>query len=143
MKIVTLLLLAFALTLQTSDRFRSKYGVPISETYLVSSEILATVKYSKDGRPCSATVNPQSEAKANEKPKAISSELMRAIVNELVTPSDRGKLIGSGFLNLTCVDCESFYGVSEHYEKLDIRIGHNGNGHESAFIEWAGVSCDR
>jgi hypothetical protein len=143
MKILAIILLvSVAVMSQTSDRFRSKYGSPISETYLVSPGVLATVKYSKDGHPCSATIA-QPQTKTKERPKPVTPEAMRIIVNEFVTDSDRGKLINSGFINLTCVDCESFYGAYEQYEKLRITTGSNGDGNETDSIQWQGVSCDR
>jgi len=143
MKILALIfLIGVTVVSQTSDRFRSKYGAPISETYLVSPGVLATVKYSKDGHPCSATIA-QPQSKAKEKPKPLTADAMRLIVNEFVTDSDRGKLVNSGFINLTCVDCESIYGGFEQYEKLRITTGSNGDGNETASIQWQGVSCDR
>ena len=68
---------------------------------------------------------------------------MHLIVNEFVTDSDRGKLVNSGLLNLTCVDCESLYGGYEQYEKVRITIGNNGDGNETASVQWQAVSCDR
>jgi hypothetical protein len=99
MKILTLIfLLGVTVASQTSDRFRSKYGLPISETYIVSPGVLATVKYSKDGHPCSAELGAQPQNNTKEKPKRVSAELMHLIVNEFVTDSDRGKFVNSGLL---------------------------------------------
>jgi hypothetical protein len=140
---LVILLTSAAASLQTSDQFRGKYGPPVSETYLVSPGILATVNYSKDGKPCSATIAAQTKRNVTEKQKPISPELMRAIVNEFVANTQRGKLLDSGFLNLTCVDCDSFYGGYEQYEKVRVTIGGKGDGQETASIQWTGVSCDR
>ena len=144
MKILCLMFVTTAIALQTSDTFREKYGSPVSETYMVSPGILATINYGKDGRPCFATVPAQANPKLTKDASTrIDDHLLRAIVDELVPKSQRGKLVDSGFVNLNCVNCDGFYGGYENYENVRIRIGGPANERETASIQWEGRSCER
>jgi hypothetical protein len=119
-------------------------AAPVSESYLVRPGILATINYSKDGAPCTATVAAQTDLKfTKDNLTRIDNALMRSIVDELVPKSQRGKLVNSGFLNLTCVNCDSFYGSREDYEQVVITIGGPTNEKETASIQWTGKSCER
>jgi hypothetical protein len=130
-------------TTQLSDGLRRKYGAPVSESYLVRPGILATFNYSKDGAPCSAKVAGQTDPKFTTIATAVDNDLMRTIVDELVPKNQRGKLVNSGFLNLTCVRCDSFYGSEEDYELVTITIGGPTNEKQTASIQWVGRSCER
>jgi hypothetical protein len=139
-----LLLTCMAAISQTSDTFRQKYGAPVSESYLVRPGILAIMNYAKNGKVCSIYVTAQTNpkfTKGNITP--IDNKVLWKIVGELVPDSQRGKLLKSGFLNLTCVGCESFYGSEESYEKVYIRIGGSSNENQTASIRWNGISCER
>lgn len=101
---------------QTSAELRDKYGEPqmreikngrtTVERYLVRPNILMTVKYSKDGRLCEATVDPVPSlpptTPTREYPPDgdyMSTADVIGVINELVPPETRGKSISEGKMN--------------------------------------------
>ena len=142
--ILTLLLTFIAAISQTPDTLRQKYGAPVSESYLVRPGILATVNYAKNGKVCSMYVAAQTNPKFTKgNVTQTDYKVLWNIVDELVPDNQRGKLLNSGFLNLTCVNCESFYGSEASYEKVYIRVGGSSNENQTAMIRWNGISCER
>lgn len=129
---------------QSANMLRSKYGKPVAEVFMVRPGILATIKYDKNGEICSEQINAQeSEEFVKENITKVNNDVLRAIVEELVPRAERGRLLSSGFVHLTCVRCESYYGGYEDYEKVKIKIGGPTNEKQTAEIEWVGKSCPR
>ena len=101
---------SIAASAQTSAELRARYGAPqMSETednrpslerYLIRPNILMTIRYTKDGRPCEATLTPvpgstPKEGRADHAPEGdyMATVEVIKIINELVPPEKRGKKI--------------------------------------------------
>ena len=127
---------------QTSDDLRQKYGSPLKESYLVRPGILVTVTYSKDGQICEMMIEPQPPSTPiKSSDERIRSIVLNEIIDELVPIKERGKHLGSSFLNLTCLPRNDCAGTGESYEKLYIYRNGGDDLHRYATIQWKNKGC--
>lgn len=81
-------------TLQTSQGLRHKYGPPDAERYVVRPDIVMTIVFAKDGRPCEMVIGPRYSLLSTEAhSKSMPSDTVTDILNEVLPPSQRGKLL--------------------------------------------------
>ncbi len=143
MKLMLLLLLTCAVVAaQTAGDLRQKYGMPISETFKVRPDIRVTVSYDKKGKVSEMLIEPALDGTIiKSRYRRIKSELLKEIIDELVPPNQRGKLIMGSFLNLACLPENDCYGASEEYERVVIYRNGGNDEHRYATIQWkSGVS---
>jgi hypothetical protein len=136
---ILLAILYLGLPLQSSRQsadWRSHYGSPESERYIIRDGITMTAFYSEEGLTCRAVVHatpPRSPASFDE------------VLNEIIPIGDRGKQITS--FGLT----SSLAGIaSMDYARVHISLGSTGEGApkgattgnvDSAIIQWKGIPC--
>jgi hypothetical protein len=107
---------AIALSAQTPAELRAKYGVPQTsqlqnnhpavERYLVRPNILMTIRYTRQGLPCEAVLEPVPSSTpkegrgehAHEGDYMSTAEVIK-LINELVPIEKRGKKINEGSMN--------------------------------------------
>ena len=81
-------------TLQTSQGLRHKYGPPDAERYVVRPGIEMTIAFAKDGRPCEMVIEPRHSLLSTEAlSKPMPSDKVTEILNEVLPPSQRGRLL--------------------------------------------------
>jgi hypothetical protein len=147
--VIGILMVAMIATVQTSDKFRRRYGPPISETYIVRTNLQATVAYSNTGQLCSISVFAQrsvgspktgSNAATYMEAQRDDKNLIEA-ADELVPRSERGRFLSSGLLNTDSPEIEDVYhGGYETYEYVTVFAGIHLSRHEVR-ITWNGRSC--
>jgi len=124
---------------QSSDELRRKYGEPISETFVVQPGISVTATYGTNRQIAELSVCPRSEGPTPLGKLTLTQERARAVVDEIVPKSTRGKYIIGMFENMTCfpTDACSSGGVLETYEKLTIHYNDDTRNRPScAVVTW-------
>ena len=116
-----------ALALQTAfqpdnaQALRQKYGAPISESYLVRPEVIASASYGPNGDICEIVLSPQRLWNST-----LDNKQVNELTEELVPTNERGKSAGGGFINGICPtnDCG---GSDYEWDNVSIvRMGGNG-----------------
>jgi hypothetical protein len=86
------LLSLVAMTQQTSDEFRSRYGNPDVEQFVVRPHVTLTAEYGLDGRACRLRIQPVPDPSLERLDQsAPSMEEAMAVLDEIVPPETRGK----------------------------------------------------
>src|SRR5450755_4563666 len=88
---------------QSKDELRRKYGEPISETFTVRPDVSITATYETNGRITELLIYPQVTGYIKSRGKTFSRDTTKAIIDELVPNSVRGKFVNGEFLNLECL----------------------------------------
>lgn len=90
-------------TLQTSQELRHKYSLPDAERYIVRPGIVMTIAFAKDGQPCEMVIEPRHSLLSADTPsKLMSSDEVDEILNEVLPPSQRGKLLQDIMFTSSC-----------------------------------------
>jgi hypothetical protein len=122
---------------QSREELRRKYGDPISETFLVRPGIGVTVTYSNTGRITEIMISPQTTDLIKSKGKSLNKDAVKAILEELVPKSDRGKFLIGTFENIICLPDNDCQGTSEAYEKVTIYFNSGTEGGVNyAVLRW-------
>jgi hypothetical protein len=146
---IIFLLTAVVVTAQTSSALREKYGQPIgetyegqptSQTYNVRPDIKVTVRYTKSGDVCEMLIAPVSET-TNGKPSLLKSEALDQVIDELAPEDQRGTLIMSTFLNISCAPNYDCYGTRADYKLLSIYRNGSTDAIRYAEIGWKHRKC--
>jgi len=119
----------------TAQTLRSRYGPPISENFLVRRGVTASASYGASGLVCEIVVSPQRLWNST-----LESRQIEEIIDELVPPSERGKVATPVFLDGSCPtnDCG---GSISNWEKVSItRWGSNEQIHYVT-IRWLRDEC--
>jgi hypothetical protein len=141
MRIAFLLFFTCSVTVaQTPTSLRQKYGPPISETYRVRPEIIATVTSAKTGEICQILIKPASETQEG-KPALLKSQLLNDVIDELAPKAERGTYIIGTFLNMTCLPNNDCWGTEESYERLEIYRYGGTDAYRDAYIHWKRDAC--
>jgi hypothetical protein len=128
MQLVLFAVLLFPLaTAQASSDWRSRYGLPESERYVVDSGTMMTVFYSPDGRTCRAIIEPK---------KPPSREGIEQLLAKIIPLGERGKKIRSIGLSSSANRIES-----EDFDRVSIALIRRDQEITAAKIYWKGVSC--
>jgi len=96
--------------------------------------IVVTASYTPSGQIRELLIAPEMTDLIKSKNKTLSYDTLRGIIAELVPANNRGKPIGSGFLNLACIPQNDCAGSSEDYEKLTIYFNAGQGGVNYAVI---------
>jgi hypothetical protein len=138
MKVVTaLLLLCSSVIAQSREDLTKKYGAPRSETFLLRSNIAATVSYGSNGQITELVIAPFTSALIKSFGNGISPDTLKVLIDELVPESTRGKARFGGGVIVTCLPANDCNGSQMSYEKLTIyyNAGKNGNANY-AVVQW-------
>ena len=142
MSTVFTFILTLALMVQSQGSLQQKYGPPMRESYLVRPGILVTAMYNKDREVCEMLIEPEPPPSLIKSSDAkLESRVLNEIIDELAPKSERGKHIGSSFLNLTCLPRNDCAGTSETYERVVIYRNGGVNAHQYATIQWKRLGC--
>jgi hypothetical protein len=121
MKIILVTLVICTATLgQSRDELKAKYGNAVSEVFIVRPGIAVTATYAATGQVAEFVITPQNTdlIRSMSSPgKALSYDLLKQIVDELVPMSKRGNLVQISS-SLTC--SPGCAGTEEDYERLTI-----------------------
>jgi hypothetical protein len=144
MKMVFIVLLTcVSVVAQTRDELKKKFGDPVSETFIARPGIVVTATYLRSGQIRELLIAPEMTDLIKSKNKTLSHDVFREIIDELVPAKERGKLIGSAFLNLFCLPQNDCLGSSEDYEKLTIYYNAGRDGVNYAVIQWKSASSEK
>jgi len=138
MKVVAvLLLLCVSVLAQSREDLTKKYGAPRSETFLLRSNIAATVSYGSNGQIKELIIAPFTNALIKSFGNGISPDTLKELIDELVPESTRGKAQFGGGVIVTCLPANDCNGSHMSYEKLTIyyNAGKNGNANY-AVVQW-------
>jgi hypothetical protein len=135
--LVTLFLLCGPVLGQSRDSLKATYGNPVAETFVVRPGVIVTASYSQAGRITELVLAPQNTDLIKSRGKALTRDLVKTLLAELVPPSERGKLTGTAFLNLTCLPENDCGGTAEDYERVNIYFNAANNGDiHYAVVKW-------
>jgi hypothetical protein len=144
LRLVSLPILCFALQVSfsadTAQTMRQRYGPPISETYLMKPGVEASVSFDASGHVCEIVVSPEETAFV-KRGKTFKRQELIDLVDELVPVNERGKPMGGGFVNATCMPDNDCAGTTSDYEKLSIYMNGGNDQERYATIQWTRDEC--
>ena len=122
---------------QSRDELRRKYGEPMSETFTVRPGVSATATYAANGAITELFIAPRTTDLIKSRGTTLSNESMRALIDELVPESIRGKFLMGGFVNAICLPENDCAGNSQDYQNVSIyfNAGREG-GITYAVVRW-------
>jgi hypothetical protein len=138
------LLLHPALPSHPGENLRSRYGNPMSETYLVRPNIVASVSYGPSGDPCEIVISPKTPDLIVRKwpgTAEIDYDTLDAIEDELVPKSERGKFKMSTILDIVCIPDDDCAGSQDDWTKVVIYSNSGQHGGHYASISWKRDEC--
>jgi hypothetical protein len=126
----------------TAQTLHERYGQPVSETYLVRPNVIATARYGSSGHVCEIVVNPRKPSSIIKSGNnSIDSKELTEVLDEIVPMNERGKYMIGTFDNITCLPDNDCQGVHGSWEKVVIyRNGGTRNEHY-ATIQWKREEC--
>jgi hypothetical protein len=137
--IVGLLGAAGTLAEQSREELRRKYGTPVSETLIVRPGITASATYGSGWRIVEWLISPQITDLEKTRGRTLNEEAVKAILDELVPASVRGKPLGAGIRNVTCLPANDCGGSDQVYQ--NVRIYYNSGGKAGlsyVVVQWNG-----
>ena len=108
---------------QSRDELRRKYGDPVSETFRLRPGVSVTATYAANGRIMELLISPEAQGfiKSQSLGRLMSQDLLRALVDELLPGSVRGKFVIGGLDDTAgCLPTDVCGGSFEKYEKATI-----------------------
>jgi len=87
---------------------------------MVRQGISVTVTYRPDGRVAELLISPRILFDIKSRNNTLSQAEVKAVVDELVPRSERGKFQIGEFVNMICLPENDCGGTSENYEKVTI-----------------------
>jgi hypothetical protein len=138
MKLLLATLLACTVIVgQSRQELVSKYGEPISETFLVRPGISVTVIYAPNRSIAELMISPRTTAFIKSRGTTLSKASVNAIIDELVPVSERGKYIVGEFTNSDCLPENDCAGASESYQNVTIYYNAGPKGRVTyAIVQW-------
>jgi hypothetical protein len=131
------LLTCAAIVGQSRDELRRRYGQPISESFMVRPGISATVSYDQNGHITELLISPLNKNLIKSRTTTLSHDSVKAVIDELVPRSERGKFLIAGFDDVTCLPDDDCSGTSESYEKVTIYYNAGAKGRICyAVVHW-------
>jgi hypothetical protein len=122
---------------QSKDELRRKYGEPISETFTVRPDVSVTATYETNGRIIELLISPRATEIIKSRGKTLSHDSVKAIIDELVPHSVRGKFVSGAILNVECLPENDCAGGLESYQKVTIYYNSAADGQvHYAVVQW-------
>jgi hypothetical protein len=123
---------------QSTDLLRRKYGEPVSETFTVRPGIVVTATYGPARRIVELVIAPENKGMIKSRGTLLNKDSVKAIIDELVPSSRRGKFVIGEFVNWNCLPENDCVGVEEDYEK--VTVYYNSTAEEGkvhyAVVQW-------
>ena len=136
MKFALVLVTASTLLAQSRHSLEEKYGKPASETFEVRSGVGVTVRYNQNGTVAEMLIAPlQREYLAAAWQLTLSEKMVKEVIDQLVPPLRRGKLVMAGFLNITCMPEDNCGGSEETYEHATVIYNAAREAEHVRFVE--------
>jgi hypothetical protein len=111
----------------SGQSLRARYGLPISENFLIRPGVIASASYAASGHVCEIVVSPQRLWNST-----LGSQRITDIIDELVPTRECGKYVIGTFLNAMCLSTMDRGGTEETWEKVD--ISRNGGTGDERFV---------
>jgi hypothetical protein len=121
---------------QTRDELRRKYGDPLTETFIVRPDISVTATYARNGRITELLISPRITGSIKSRAVTLRQDSVKAVIDQLVPRSVRGKRRMAEFVNMTCLPEDDCAGSLETYEKVTIYYNAAAQGVHYAVIQW-------
>ena len=122
---------------QSRDYLKQKFGEPISETFMLGSDVSVTATYATGGRIKELVVSPRNTDLIKSRGKTLLRASVTAIIDELVPNSTRGKRLAAELVNVSCIPDNDCNGNSETFEKIIIYYNSAAKGHvHYAVVQW-------
>jgi hypothetical protein len=137
---VILFALQVSFPADTAQTMRQKYGLPISETYLVKPGVAASVSFGASGHVCEIVVSPDEHASV-KRLQTFTRQQLTDVIDELVPVNERGKGIAAGFFNATCLPDNACAGTTSDSEKVSIYMNGGDDRERYATIQWTRDEC--
>ncbi len=97
--VVVALVVQLSFPARNPQTLRQRYGEPISETFQIRPDVLASAQYGKGGDVCYIIIT--AKAPPSFGPTTVDSQLMKDVVDELAPVHERGTFrrggLGDGF----------------------------------------------
>ena len=143
-RLLSLPVIMFALQVSfpadTAQTMRQRYGPPIAETYLIKPGVVASVSFGASGHVCEIVVSPEETASV-KRGKTFKQQQLSDLIDELVPMNERGKPIGGGVFNATCLPDNDCAGTFSDSEKVSIYMNGGNDRERYATIQWARDEC--
>jgi hypothetical protein len=137
---VIMFALQVSFSADTAQTMRQRYGPPISETYLIKPGVVASMSFGPSGHVCEIVVSPEETASV-KRLEAFTTQQLTEVIDELVPVNERGKPIGGGFFNATCLPDNACAGTFFDSEKVSIYLNGGNNRERYATIQWTRDEC--
>jgi hypothetical protein len=135
--LIFLLIACTAVTAQSKDDLKKKYGQPVAETYMIRPGINLTASYDSTGKITEVLIAPQLTSLIKSKGITLRRETIDAVIEELIPLSARGPARFGGFMNVGCMPQNDCYGSFMEYEKVSIYYNAANHGEvHYAVIQW-------
>jgi hypothetical protein len=135
--LVIVLLTCTAISGQSGDELRRQYGNPISETFMVRPGISVTASYASDGRITELLISPRNLDHIKSRGVTLSPDAVKAVIDELVPRSERGKFLIGTFDHIICLPENDCAGTSENYQRVTIYYNAGAKGRVTyAVVQW-------
>jgi hypothetical protein len=123
---------------QTREETRRKYGSPISETFIVHPGVTATATYGTGGQIVEWLILPQITDLAKSRGRTLNEDAVKAVLEELVPVSVRGKPGGGGIVNAGCGQANDCGGSEQVYQNVTIYYNRLGMaaGFSYVVVQW-------
>src|SRR4030095_16316337 len=126
-----------AVTAQSKDDLKKKYGQPVAETYLIRPGIIVTASYDSTGKITEMLIAPQLTSLIKSKGITLRHETIDAVIEDLIPLSERGPARFGGFMNIGCMPQNDCYGSYIDYERVIIYYNAAPRGElHYAVVQW-------
>jgi hypothetical protein len=120
-RLFVLLLASLALSAQSGEDLKRKYGDPVSETFQVRPGVGVTIRKAKDGTVTEMLITPlNATSLIASRHMTFTQAAAKSVLDDLLPSSARGKFIIGTFLDVTCLPENDCGGSSEDYENVKI-----------------------
>jgi len=144
LRLLSLPVIMFALqapfSADTAKTMRQRYGPPIAETFLIKPGVAASLSFGASGHVCEIVVSPDETALVKRGTTFKQQELTN-LIDELVPATERGKPIGGGAFNATCLPDNDCAGTFSDSEKVSIYLNGGNDRERYATIQWTRHEC--
>jgi hypothetical protein len=137
---VIMFALQVSFSADTAQTMRQRYGPPIAETYLIKPGVAASLSFGASGHVCEIVVSPEETASV-KRSQTFTTQQLTDVIDELVPANERGKPIGGGFFNATCLPDNDCAGTFSDSEKVSIYLNGGNDRERYATIQWTRNEC--
>jgi hypothetical protein len=120
-RLFVLALAGLAISAQSIQDLKQKFGDPVSQTFQVRPGVGVTIRRGSDGAIAEMLIMPLNATSLIEsRHMTFTRAAAQTVLDRLVPGSGRGKFITGTLLNVTCLPENDCAGSSEDYENVKI-----------------------